>query len=222
MLGQKNKALDQEDIEGYSKLILQFEPELLSQILGGSKFDLNKDNQINVIDIVALIDITIRYDLVDKYVKKGVEVPVLIKKELPDLYIKEVKSSKSVYQLGDRVYFKVLVANNGDQDIKDFKLRAIKNNSEDNEHFLTQTINQVILAGQSKWITFGTTWLNSNGRQHNVIGQYDLLITIDPFNEIKEVNEDNNYYKYTIEVIELLKDRETTITEREYIKREIK
>ncbi|MBT3690458.1 hypothetical protein HOE31_04555 [bacterium] len=308
MLGEKNRVLDQEDVEGYSKLILQFDPELLSQILGGSKFDLNQDNEINVSDIVALVNITIKYDLVDGYeanksyikvrfsgdnkvLKVGESYKISWKaskdlqdsmlaldviylttnavinidtihsngspynlsdrgflwtvpeyfNELPegkfkirvstnpnrengpafgeskpfaishlsdsevsevsysDLSIKSVRS-KSVYKLGDSVYFRVLVTNTGDQDINSFRLKAVKSNSND-EHFLTRTINKNIPAGKSRWVTFGSSLLDPNGNQHNITGIYNLLITIDPFNEIQESNEDNNYFKHTIKVI---------------------
>ncbi|PJC02090.1 MAG: hypothetical protein CO073_01295, partial [Candidatus Komeilibacteria bacterium CG_4_9_14_0_8_um_filter_36_9] len=184
-------VLSADDVSYYSDLILQFSPETLANILGGSDFDWNNDGEINVGDPVAFVAFINKYNFVDgPFEEETVAYH-------PDLSIVGpvtiITGNDTSYEVGDTVSMKLKIQNSGNQNITSFKIRAVDTANND-EHFLTRTINQLVPANSTVEVLFGSSWINPNGIQHNHAGLYQLRITVDPFNELNEANRSNNDY----------------------------
>ncbi|MFH1668041.1 MAG: CARDB domain-containing protein [Candidatus Komeilibacteria bacterium] len=192
-------VLSADDVNYYSDLIMQFSSETLANILGGSEFDWNGDGEINVLDPVDFVNFIIRYNFVDgSFEEETIAYH-------PDLAIVGaitiITGNDTSYEVGDTVSMRLKIQNSGDQNVKSFKIRAVDTANND-EHFLTRTINQLVPANSTVEVFFGSSWINPNGIQHNHAGVYKLKITVDPFNELNEVNRSNNDYYLDIRVNE--------------------
>ena len=192
-------VLSADDVSYYSDLILQFSPETLANILGGSDFDWNGDGEINVGDPVAFVAFINKYNFVDGTFEEETAV------YHPDLSIVGpatiITGNDTSYEVGDIVSMRLKIQNSGNQNVNSFKIRAVDTANND-EHFLTRTINQLVPANSTVEVSFGSSWINPNGIQHNHAGLYELKITVDPFDELNETNRSNNDYYLDIRVNE--------------------
>jgi predicted transcriptional regulator len=106
----------------------------------------------------------------------------------PDLAIIEFEISKSRAKPGENITVRVIIKNLGNCPARNIKVRFLVSNQSYEE------IEILLLArGATEEITF--YWSS------NSIGYYILSVRVDPDNEIKEINENNNMQSATIEII---------------------